>query len=210
MTQLSLQPTTLADPVADLITVLERYRDDVPVLAEELARQQALSQTLAEQQVLADEALRAWRAALGQRWNCEIAAQRCYSQVLQQLNAYYGNAADGVHVLTTARGTDTVYTPTGLLQAVRRLEAGLALLTPAPAFAEPARAALNEVAGCLERAIADSTRCEMDRHALLVEQRLATSLIERGYQRSLRLLAHHASAEDVAGLPADLPTDRAA
>ncbi|MFV9503059.1 MAG: hypothetical protein AB4911_00695 [Oscillochloridaceae bacterium umkhey_bin13] len=208
MTQF-IAPAPTPEPLAHLFILLERYRERFPVLGEELARQRALTQALAEQRAQAEQALGAWRAALSQRWTSEVAAYRCFSRVLRQLADYDGDSDAQVRLLV-ATGTTAAHTPAGLLQELRRLDVWLGLLHPAPAFAKEAQANLREAADQLEATLNHCNQCELARHALLVEQRLAASLIEHCYQRSRRLLAHHALAEDVAILPDALPTDRAA
>jgi chromosome segregation ATPase len=187
----------LPDPSSRLIALLEHHRGAFPQLDDELAQQQRLAHTLAEQRQHSERALAAWRSALSRRWECEVQAQRAYSSVQRQLNAHYGSDAAYAQLIAPARPGGPS-TPSELLHHLRRLEAALKLLMPQPPFAALALAELRAISSSFEQAIDATTQCETERRRLLTEQRIAANLYEQAYDRARRLLAHFVGEQTLA------------
>jgi hypothetical protein len=194
---------SLPDAAARLLAMLERYRDAYPPLEEELAHQQALAVAMAEQQQRGAQALTDWRAALSHRWECEVNAQRTYSQVERQLGSYFGSDAAYSQLIAPGHPSSGS-TATDLLHEVRRLEASLELLSPHPPFAVAAIERLRAVATDLAAAIDLTTRYEVERRSVLTDQRIAANLYERAYDRARQMLARHLGDQALM-LPASCP-----
>jgi hypothetical protein len=209
MTQQQLLATTLQDATFRLINLLERYSEQIPLLDEELDRHHRIAHAMVEQTQRAELSLNAWRVALAHRWDCEIAAQRAYNGMLRQLGLYYGG--DPAYIMLIALpNSDAVITPTELLRNMRRLEASLELLTPRPPFADEVGERLHRSADELALAIEQTDRCETERRSILAEQRLASQLLQRAYERTHSLLTRHLTAADLALLPLPTLVDMAA
>jgi hypothetical protein len=203
VTQQQLLSTSLQDATFRLISLLERHSDQLPLLDEELTRHRSIAHAMVEQTRRAEISLNAWRVALAHRWDCEIAAQRAYSVLLRQLGLYYGG--DPAYILLIAPpNPGAAITPAELLRDMRRLEASLELLSPRPPFADEAGERLRRSADDLALAIEQTDRCEAERRSILAEQRLASQLLQRAYERTHSLLTRHLTAADLALLP--LPT----
>lgn len=201
MTQtLTLDPT-IPNAASRLITLLEDSRANLPFLDAELTYHKALARSFAEQRLQGERALGAWREALSQRWECEVRAQRAFSTVQRQISAYYGPHDAYLQLIAPSQAC-AAQTPEGLLQDVRRLEVSLELLSPAPNFAEQSRQSLRTAAEALEVAIERTSRCEVARRSVMIEQRIIASLLQQAYRRTRQLLSRHI-ADQVADLPAD-------
>lgn len=172
---------------------IHHYREHDPFLAEELQRQQDLTEAMADRRRLVDEARMAWQAALSRRWSCEIAAQRAYKGVQRQLNPCDDDLLAGS--LSAPAGPEAADTPRALLEEVRRLELTVALLAPQPHFADEAVTRLRRAGDELEAAILDTDRCEAERRSVAGEQRVVARLIERSHERTLQRLARQAENE---------------
>jgi hypothetical protein len=200
VTQQQLLSSDLQDATFRLIALLERHSDKLPLLDEELERHRSIAHAMAGQTRRAEIALSAWRVALARRWDCEIAAQRAYSVALRQLSLYYGG--DPAYTLLIAPPCPgAAITPAELLRDVRRLDASLELLAPRPPFADEVGRRLRASADELAAAIDQTERCEAERRSLLAEQRLASQMLQRAYERTHSLLTRHLSPTDLAFLP---------
>jgi hypothetical protein len=185
MTQQQLLATTLQDATFRLINLLERYSEQIPLLDEELDRHHRIAHAMVEQ------------------------TQRAYNGMLRQLGLYYGG--DPAYIMLIALpNSDAVITPTELLRNMRRLEASLELLTPRPPFADEVGERLHRSADELALAIEQTDRCETERRSILAEQRLASQLLQRAYERTHSLLTRHLTAADLALLPLPTLVDMAA
>lgn len=190
VTQTLRLPAVNLDPTRQMIATLERHRDAYPFLDEDLARHRALSAALVAQALQSEYALSQWRTALARRWDCEVAAQRVYHKIQQQLDATYGADPAYSQLLAPAQPA-AGNTPRALLHEVRRLEAALGLLAPRPLFADTGRTQLRTVAENLAAAIAQTDQCEAERRNRLVEQRLTANMLERVSERTRRTLTHY-------------------
>lgn len=197
MTQTLYTPTTRTDEAHQMIDLLERHRGAYPFLEEDLARHQALLAALADQSRRSEHALDLWRAALARRWSCEVAAQRAYDTVQRQLSAFYGDDPAYSQLIAPAQPS-TLCTPAALLHEVRRLDAALELMSPRPLFADEGRERLQAAADDLAAAINQTDRCEAERRSMLAQQRVASSLLERAYERTRRRLAPYVRDDDKA------------
>jgi hypothetical protein len=206
MTQQQLHFSDLQDATFRLIDLLERHSDQLPLLDEELERHRNIAHAMAGQTHQAEIALSAWRVALARRWDCEIAAQRTYSVVLRQLSLYYGGDPAYTLLIAPPRPGAAI-TPAELLRHVRRLDASLDLLTPRPPFADEAGRQLRVSADELAVAIDQTERREGERRSLLAEQRLASQLLQRAYERTHSLLTRYLNAADLALLPLPATAD---
>ncbi|MBX0329866.1 hypothetical protein K2Z83_19565 [Oscillochloris sp. ZM17-4] len=186
--------TTSHDAVAQLITMLEMRRSELPFADEELARHRALRSALEEQDALGEQSLAEWRQALSQRWRAEVIGQRAYIAIQQQISSYFGNDALYLQLVAPSQPASAL-TAGNLLSDMRRLEASLALLRPRPPFAEESLAQLREAGDRLSAAIEWSEHCEAERRRALIEQRLAANLYERVCQKTRRLMAAHTRGE---------------
>lgn len=204
MTQLFLMPP-FPDAASRLVALLERHSATFPSLEEELSQQRALAQVLAEHRQRSEQALSAWRAAISQRWDCEVGAQRAYGAVQRQLADYYGADPAYAQLIAPAH-PGGASTPADLLHEVRRLVASLELLTPRPPFADEATARLQAATQELARAIDQTARCEAERRSILTEQRIAANLYERAYDRARRHLVRYLGEQALA-LPPTCPDE---
>lgn len=200
-------PTPPPDAAHRLVALLERHCAAFPVLEEDLAQQRSLAQVLAEHRLRDEQLLGAWRAAISRRWQCEVSAQRAYSAVQRQLSAYYGADAAYAQLLAPAHPSNAS-TPSDLLHEVRRLEASLELLTAHPPFAAEAMRLLRAAGDDLARAIDETSRYEVERRSLQIEQRMAANLYERAYGRARRQLAHYIGEQNLS-LPPTCPDGNA-
>lgn len=183
-----LAPDPFSEAASRLVALLERYRETYPTLDEELARQRSLTDTMAEHHRRGEQTRSAWQAALSNRWEREVAAQRAYSAVQRQLVTYYGPDPAYAQLIAPARPASAC-TASDLLYDLRRLGASLELLAPQPPFATAAITRLRTAADELALAIDATARCEAERRAVLSEQRIAANLYERAYDRAQRHLA---------------------
>ncbi|MEF3273075.1 MAG: hypothetical protein K6356_01545 [Chloroflexus sp.] len=180
------------DPLNQIITLLDQLRSRVPFAEEELAYHLQLQAILTEQQEQSATALAAWRAALAQRWECEVRAQRMYATLRRQLLECSGPSAPYLSLCEpdTAIGT---LTASDLLNSLRRLAAVLSLIQPQPPFAEQSLPELQAMITELQAAIAHTERCEEERRRVQAEQRLLQELCQRAYQRTRHRIAAHLS-----------------
>lgn len=183
-------PPLSTDTINGLVALLERHCDTYPALSEELRRHRTLSRILAQHEDLAARALSAWRAAISERWEREVQAQRVYRLAQQQLGAYYGADPAYTQLIAPAHPGGAI-TPGELLHELRRIEASLELLLPRPPFAAALLAELQAAREALARAMERTEACEAERRNVLAEQRIAVNLYERAYDRSRRLIVRY-------------------
>lgn len=207
MMQLPTPDVSLSDAATRLMTLMERLRDALPFVDDELACHRALSLALNEQRERGEHALSAWREALSRRWECEVLGQRIYSAVQRQLSGYYGDDTAYSQLIAPAHA-GSANTASDLLQDMRRLEGALELVSPRPPFAQESLLRLRSAGDALAEAITWTDRCETERRCVLTERRLATNLYQRAYDRTRRLLTYHVG-EQAASLPSHLDLEGA-
>jgi hypothetical protein len=194
VTQLLSLNTTSPEAIAQIITILERRRAELPFADEELARHRALRSALADQTARGEQTLADWREALSRRWEAEVNGQRVYSAVQRKLAGYFRNDTNYLQLVASSQPS-VALTPSNLLADMRRLQASLALLRPQPTFVDESLASMRAAGDALAAAIEWSEHCEAERRRVLIEQRMATNLYERVCQKTRRLVAAYGIAE---------------
>lgn len=182
--------TPPADPLNQIITLLEQLRNRLPFAEEELVYHTQLRAMLAEQQAQSAAALAAWRTALAKRWECEVQAQRLYTHVRQQVIEIVGTDAPCLQLLEAAPA-EGAWMATDLLNNLRRLTVVVDLIQPAPLFYKQVRAELQAIADRLANAIQETERCEEERRRVQAEQRMLIELCQRSYRRTRQRIATH-------------------
>jgi hypothetical protein len=171
-----------------VIALLEQHRSYLPFADEDLARHRQLREALTEQNQRSEQALHGWRAALSQRWSCEIAGQRTYNAIQRQLDEFYGEHAPYLQLLAATQ-LGVASTANELLVSLRRCEASLRLLSPAPPFAAEALQSLVRVIDELANTVDETSHWEATRRNVLIEQRMAAQLCFQAQSKTRRRLA---------------------
>jgi hypothetical protein len=194
-----------ADALAEsqrLIAALERQRGELPFADDILAMHRPTHADLERSSELSDGAVEAWRAALAQRWDCEVAGRRLYKQVVRQLAEHYGDAAPEVQLLSRGEA-EANSTPTELLHDLRRLQAALDLGAAALPFAAERLAEVERACTILEAAIAAAAASEAQRRAAALDRRMAQEAYRRARAATRRALLEHYGGQ-IAGEFAEL------
>lgn len=189
MTHLSSSSHNILLDSSRLINVLERYHPKLPFIDEELACHQALRRELEIYLQAGEDTLAEWRQALAQRWECEVAGQRCYLKIQRQLRDYFGADSPQFQVIAPLHDT-TPRSAADLLADLQRVEAALNLLHDWPLVTDTL-AHLNRVCVRLEYALTQTSMCEKQRQNALLEQRLAYQAYQRARSQTQRLLAEY-------------------
>ncbi|EFO79066.1 hypothetical protein OSCT_3067 [Oscillochloris trichoides DG-6] len=197
MNQLLTMTPLTSETTAQLLTLLELRRHELPFADEELSRHQTLLSAIEEQNQRGEQTLADWRKALAQRWQAEVAGQRAYIAVQRKLATYFDNDTTYLQ-LVAPTSPAAALTATTLLADMRRLEASLTLLRPRPPFAEECLIQMREAGDQLAAAITMTEYCEAERRRVLIEQRMATHLYERVCQKTRQLVAEYAHEEELA------------
>jgi len=182
--------TPPADPLNQIITLLEQLRNRLPFAEEELAYHTQLRAMLAEQQEQSAAALAAWRTALARRWECEVQAQRLYTYVRQQVIDAVGTDAP-CWQLVEESPADGAWMATDLLNNLRRLAIVVDLIQPALPSHKAIQAELQTMAARLAHAIQETERCEEERRRVQAEQRMLNELCQRSYRRTRQRIVTH-------------------
>jgi hypothetical protein len=173
-----------------LIAALERQRSELPFADDILAMYRPTHAHLERSSELSDGAVEAWRAALAQRWECEVAGRRLYKQIVRQLVEHYGDTAPEVQLLS--RGDAEVNsTPAELLHDLRRLQAALDLGVAALPFAAERLAEVERACVALEAAIEEAHQCESQRRTAALDRRMAQEAYRRARAATRRALIEH-------------------
>jgi hypothetical protein len=186
----TLAPTDALAESQRLIAALESRRDELPFADTALATHRTLHQELEATHSSSAQAVAEWRAALAQRWDCEVAALRLYKQAMRQLLEHYGSREAGPVKLLSRGGAEAESTPAELLEDLRRLAAVLAI-DGVPA---DAAACIPQVeAACLElaRAIGHASAAEHRRRQTLLDHRMVRAVYQRARDETGRALAAH-------------------
>lgn len=183
-----------ADAVVEserLIAALERHRAELPFVEDVLAVHRPTHQELESSRTSSEQAVNAWRAALAQRWNCEVAGRRLYKQILRQFVEHYGKAA-APEVQMLSRGEAEVNSSPGeLLRDLRRLQAALVAAHESLPFAARRLPELEKACDALEQAIAEANACEAHRRATAIDRRMAQEAYRRARTSTRRALIEH-------------------
>lgn len=167
------------DEYMAMLSHIEPYNSHNPFLQAELDHNCYLRQELSKHHQHAQSALRNWRDALAQRWDNEVAGQRLYLKIQAFLRDHYG--ADTPFLQLIAPAPNTARTAEELLADLRRIEASFRIIDPQPHWIAEHLGDLSRICEQLDRSLACSRRCESERRAAMLSQRLA----EKAYQQSI-------------------------
>jgi hypothetical protein len=173
-----------------LIAALERQRSQLPFADDILAMHRPTHANLERSSEVSDGAVEAWRAALAQRWECEVAGRRLYKQVVRRLAEHYGDAAPEVQLLSRGEA-EANSTPAELLHDLRRLQAALDLGVTALTFATEQLAEVERACLALEAAIDTANLCESQRRTAALDRRMAQEAYRRARATTRRALLDH-------------------
>ncbi len=176
------------DDSRSLIELLERHRTSLPFADSELVLYQKMRRELETYQSIIDHALVEWRAALTYRWECEIAGQRIYTRICEQLKDHFGVDAPHMQVVapTYHEGASTAE---DLLSDLRRLHATLKLIqTP---LGQEAMNRLSVACDNLNGAITTTRHWEEQRRSAILSQRLVHEAYERASRKTKHLIVQH-------------------
>jgi hypothetical protein len=173
-----------------LIAALERQRSELPFADDILAMHRPTHADLERSSELSDGAVEAWRAALAQRWECEVAGRRLYKQVVRQLAEHYGDAAPEVQLLSRGEA-EANSMPAELLHDLRRLQAALDLGVAGLPFAPERLAEVERACTALEAAIEEANVCEAQRRTAALDRRMAQEAYRRARAATRRALLEH-------------------
>jgi hypothetical protein len=173
-----------------LIAALERQRSQLPFADDILAMHRPTHANLERSSELSDGAVEAWRSALAQRWECEVAGRRLYKQVVRQLAEHYGETAPEVQLLSRGEA-EANSTPAELLHDLRRLQAALDLGVAALPFATEQLSAVERACVALEAAIETANLCESQRRTAALDRRMAQEAYRRARATTRRALLDH-------------------
>lgn len=162
-----------------LIDILEQRRGELPFAEELLSRHLPAHQQLARCQASSEAAVNAWRAALAQRWECEVRGRRLYKQIYRQHVEHYGSREAPEVRLISRAGAEADSSPSELLADLRRLGTALALNVDQLPFAPARLAELNTTCAALEQAIAAASALEAERRESVLDRRMAQEAYRR-------------------------------
>lgn len=188
--------TTLPVPVdaiaasQRLMSALEQLRDELPFADDILAAHRPTHSELEAAHTRSQHTIAAWRTALAQRWNAEVAGRRLYKRIVRELIAYYGSESAPEIQLLSRGGAEADSMPNELLADLRRLQAALAINSAAPVRAEH-QAELDQSCVALGRAIEAANRCETQRRSAVLDQRMAGEAYRRIRTEARRRLRAH-------------------
>jgi hypothetical protein len=185
------------DVIADsekLISALERRRGELPDADQLLAQHRATRNNLEQCITLSRAAVEAWRGALAQRWEHEIAGRRLYKQTLRQLTEHFGADAPEIQLLSRG-GAEINSTPQELHEDLARLIAGLTLHEHSLEFASARSAQLLTCATALEHAIESARVAEHRRRNAVLDSRMACELFRRACDETFARLTQHYGAQ---------------
>ena len=189
--------TTLV-PTADvlsesrqLIATIERLREELPFADNILAIHRPTHQELESTQARSAQSVTAWREALAQRWDAEVAGRRIYKRIIRQIAEHYGSsAAPEVQALTRGEA-EANSSPAELLADLRRLQAAFSIGTEALRCAREHLPELTHACATLDAAIAEASRCETQRRNAALDSRIASEAYRRARAETRRLLAEY-------------------
>jgi hypothetical protein len=193
----TLAMTTLPPPTdalaesRHLIAALERLREEIPFADDVLALHRPTHHELEASYSKSERAVAAWRAALAQRWEREVAGRRLYKRIIRQYAEHYGSF-DAPQVQALTRGeAEANSSPAELLTDLRRVQAALSIAAGTLAFAPERLAELEVACAELEAAITSANICETERRTAVLDSRMAGEAYRRARHETRRLLADH-------------------
>jgi hypothetical protein len=174
-----------------LIAALEQHRGELPFADDILALHRPTHQELEASYTRSEQAVAAWRRALAQRWECEVAGRRLYKRSVRQLVEYYGGEEAPEVQLLSRGGAEVDSSPAELLVDLRRLQAALAVGAEALAFANERLPELDQACAALEEAIVEANLCETQRRVAVLDSRMAREAYRRVRSETRRVLIEH-------------------
>jgi len=193
-----LAPTHALEESQRLIAALEQLRNEIPFAEDILAIHRPTHSELEQSHARSEQAVAAWRAALAQRWECEVAGRRVYKRILRQLSAHYGGEHAPEIVSLSRGGAEVDSSPAELLADLRRLQAAISVGSAAQLFAGEPEQELDHVCAALENAIATANTYETQRRNAVLDSRLANEAYRRARSETRRRLIEH-YGEQLAG-----------
>jgi hypothetical protein len=174
-----------------LIATLEQLRSELPFADDILALHRPTHAELETSYTKSEQAVAAWRSALAQRWECEVAARRLYKRVVRQLVEHYG-AEDAPEVQLLSRGgAEADSSPAELLADLRRMQAALAVVAESLAFASERLPEIEQASATLENAITEANVSETQRRVAVLDSRMAREAYRRVRSETRRVLIEH-------------------
>jgi hypothetical protein len=186
-----LAPTEALDESQRLMAALEQRRGELPFADELVAIHRPIHAELEQSYQRSEQAVAAWRAALAQRWECEVAGRRLYKRLLRQLAGHYGGESAPEIQLLSRGGAEADSSPVELLADLRRLQAATLVGSAAQAFAGAAQDELEQVCASLDSAIAAANRYETQRRNAVLDNRMANEAYRRARGETRRRLSEH-------------------
>lgn len=186
-----LAPTEALEESQRLISMLEQLRGELAFADDILAIHRPAHHELQQSQLRGDQAVAAWRAALAQRWECEVAGRRLYKRMLRQLAAHYGGDNVPEVQMLSRGGAEAESSPTELLADLRRLQSATMVGTAVQTFGGAAQAEFEQVCAALEQAIDTANLCEAQRRNAALDSRLANEAYRRARSETRRRLSEH-------------------
>ena len=186
-----LAPIDALEESQRLIATLEQLRNEIPFAEDMLAIHRPTHSELEQTHIRTEQAVAAWRTALAQRWECEVAGRRLYKRILRRLSAHYGGDHAPEIQLLSRGGAEANSSPAELLADLRRLQAALSVGNAAQLFAGEPGDELEQVCAALEDAIAAANTYETQRRNAVLDNRLANEAYRRARTETRRRLVEH-------------------
>jgi hypothetical protein len=180
----------LMHDASSLIEVLENHRDALPFADTELRRYRQIRCELETQQFDSEYALEQWRAALTQRWQCEVEGLRLYMHIHTFLSDQLGPESPYLQVIAPTRKGGAL-TAEDLLADLQRTHAALLLLSESLMGLEAYREQLQHVCSEIENAIEQTLHWEERRRSTILAQRLAQDAYERACDQIKHLVVEY-------------------
>ena len=187
----SLAPYDAINESRRLIQALERRQHAITFADTLLSAHYIAHQNLENSYDISELAVDAWRAALADRWESEVAARRLYKQITRQLTEHYGEMAPQMQLITRG-GAEINSTPSELMEDLRRLHAALTVERTRLPFAAERLPQISEAYTHLEQAIDLAYQTEQRRRNAVLENRMAREVFRRASEATLgKLTAHY-------------------
>ncbi len=186
----SLAPYDAINESRRFIHALERRQHVLTFADTLLSLHYTAHQHLENSYDISEQAVEAWRAALADRWECEVAVRRLYKQVIRQLTDHYGEMAPQMQLITRG-GAEINSSPAELMEDLRRLHAALTVELETLPFAAERLPQIDQVYDQLDHAIDVANQTEQRRRNAVLENRMAREAFRRTSEATLGKLAAH-------------------
>jgi hypothetical protein len=195
MTQTVSPSHNILEESEQLIADLQQHPTASAQVQDMLKHHMALREELKHRQEQSEQSLAAWRAALQRRWHCEIAGQRVYTRIVQQLRNFFGPDSPQLQVIGP-HPAEFVGSAADLLNDMWRLHATLLILQPdLPCEAETI-AQFELACQNLDAALSDTAYYEEQRRRTSVEFHMAQNACKCAMDEMTSLLAEQADIPD--------------